>query len=174
MILRSMPAPAVHRFVSPVGTPRRTALSFGAFRTGRSLFFAAYAALAVSPFTCGLTPRGGAVHTSELSTRRGRGNIQSTGGGDCYDVRMTKRRVTLSLDQDVAEALEAVSGRSMSAVANDALRDALAAEAHRVALREWLDELDEKYGAPSAEQFAAADALLEVVQRGDAGATSAA
>jgi len=70
-----------------------------------------------------------------------------------YDVRMTKRRVTLSLDQDVIEALEAleaVSGRSMSAVANEALRDALAAEAHRAALREWLDELDEKYGAPFA------------------------
>jgi len=72
---------------------------------------------------------------------------------------MTKRRVTLSLDQDVVEVLEAVSGRSMSAVANEALRDALAAEAHRVALREWLDELDEKYGAPSVEQFAAADAF---------------
>ncbi|MCA1675096.1 MAG: BrnA antitoxin family protein, partial [Actinobacteria bacterium] len=53
--------------------------------------------------------------------------------GASYDVRMTKRRVTLSLDQDVVEALEAVSGRSMSAVANDALRDALAAEAHRIA-----------------------------------------
>ncbi len=91
-----------------------------------------------------------------------------------YDVRMTKRRVTLSLDQDVIEALEAVSGRSMSAVANEALRDALAAEAHRAALREWLDELDEKYGAPSPEQFAAADALLKVVQRGNADATSAA
>ena len=87
---------------------------------------------------------------------------------------MTKRRVTLSLDQDVAEALEAVSGRSMSAVANDALREALAAEAHRVALRAWLDELDEKHGAPSPEQFAAADALLEAVQLGDAGGTSAA
>jgi len=84
---------------------------------------------------------------------------------------MTKRRVTLSLDQDVIEALEAVSGRSMSAVANEALRDALAAEAHRAALREWLDE---KYGAPSPEQFAAADALLKVVQRGNADATSAA
>ena len=83
-------------------------------------------------------------------------------------------KIARKLPLDVAEALEAVSGRSMSAVANDALRDALAAEAHRVALREWLDELDEKYGAPSAEQFAAADALLEVVQRGDAGATSAA
>ena len=94
-----------------------------------------------------------------------------------YDVRMTKRRLTLSLDQDVIEALEAleaVSGRSMSAVANEALRDALAAEAHRAALREWLDELDEKYGAPSPEQFAAADALLKVVQRGNADATSAA
>jgi hypothetical protein len=69
---------------------------------------------------------------------------------------MKKRRVTLNLGEDVAEALEAVGGRSMSSVANDALREALELTAHRVALCEWLDELDDKYGAPSAEQLAAA------------------
>lgn len=56
----------------------------------------------------------------------------------------------------MVEALEAVGGRSMSSVANDALREALELAAHRVALREWLDELDVKHGAPSPEQFAAA------------------
>ncbi len=87
---------------------------------------------------------------------------------------MNKRRVTLNLDEDVVEALEAVGGRSMSSVANDALREALELAAHRVALREWLDELDVKHGAPSPEQFAAATALLDAVKHGELDGTSAA
>lgn len=87
---------------------------------------------------------------------------------------MKKRRVTLNLDEDVVEALEAVVGRSMSAVANEALREALELEAHRAALLEWLDELDEKHGGASDEQLTAADALLEAVRRGDADTSSAA
>ncbi len=87
---------------------------------------------------------------------------------------MKKRRVTLNLDEDVAEALEAVGGRSMSSVANDALREALEVAAHRAALREWLDELDAKHGAPSSEQRAAAKALLDAVEQGEATGTSAA
>lgn len=87
---------------------------------------------------------------------------------------MKKRRVTLNLDEDVVEALEAVVGRSMSAVANEALREALELEAHRAALLEWLDELDEKHGSASDEQLTEADALLEAVRRGDADTSSAA
>ncbi|HEX5348782.1 MAG TPA: hypothetical protein VFW64_17015 [Pseudonocardiaceae bacterium] len=87
---------------------------------------------------------------------------------------MNKRRVTLNLDEDVVEALEAVGGRSMSSVANDALREALELAAHRLALREWLDELDDKHGAPSPEQFAAAKALVDAVQHGDLDGTNAA
>jgi hypothetical protein len=87
---------------------------------------------------------------------------------------MKKRRVTLNLDEDVVEALEAVGGRSMSSVANDALREALELAAHRVALRAWLDDLDNQHGAPSAEQFAAAKALLDAAEHGEAGGTSAA
>ena len=34
---------------------------------------------------------------------------------------MKKRRVTLSLDEDVVQALEALGGRSMSSTAHDAL-----------------------------------------------------
>jgi hypothetical protein len=34
-------------------------------------------------------------------------------------------------------------------------------------LLEWLDELDAKYGAPTAGQFAAADALLDALERGE-------
>jgi Arc/MetJ-type ribon-helix-helix transcriptional regulator len=87
---------------------------------------------------------------------------------------MKKRRVTLNLDEDVVEALEAVGGRSMSSVANEALREALELAAHRAALREWLDELDAKHGAPSAEQQAAAKTLLDAIKHGETGGTSAA
>lgn len=62
----------------------------------------------------------------------------------------------------------------MSSVANDALREALERAAHRVALREWLDELDDKHGAPSAEQQAAAKTLLDAIKHGEAGGTHAA
>jgi hypothetical protein len=62
----------------------------------------------------------------------------------------------------------------MSSVANDALREALELAAHRVALREWLDELDDKHGAPSAEQLAAVKTLLDAVKHGEMEGTSAA
>ncbi|MDQ4089035.1 MAG: hypothetical protein M3163_01830 [Actinomycetota bacterium] len=78
-----------------------------------------------------------------------------------YDLRMKKRRVTLNLDEDVVAALESVAGQSMSAVANEALRQAVAAEAHRAALLRWLDELDAEFGPPSASDFDVAQRLLD-------------
>jgi len=90
-----------------------------------------------------------------------------------YDVRMSKRRVTLNLDADVVEALRAVGGGSMSAVANDALRDALERRAHQAAVLEWLHELYREHGAPTAEDYAEADAFLDSIERlgrGESGA----
>lgn len=43
-----------------------------------------------------------------------------------------------------------------------------------MALREWLDELDEKRGAPSAEQLTAAKVLLDAIKHGEVDGTSAA
>ena len=74
---------------------------------------------------------------------------------------MKKRRVTLNLDEDVAQALESIGGRSLSATANDALRAAVAVEAHRAALGRWLDELDAVHGAAGEEEAAAVDGLLD-------------
>lgn len=73
---------------------------------------------------------------------------------------MKKRRVTLNLDEDVVQALQAAEGRSLSAVANEALRQAVTAEAHRAALLRWLDTLDERHGPPTQGDLAAADELL--------------
>ncbi|HWF55929.1 MAG TPA: hypothetical protein VG223_14930 [Solirubrobacteraceae bacterium] len=77
---------------------------------------------------------------------------------------MKKRRVTLNLDEDVVEALESIQGRSVSAAANDALRGAIAVDAHRAALMRWLDELDAQYGAASPAEIAAAEALVDQLE----------
>ncbi len=77
---------------------------------------------------------------------------------------MKKRRVTLNLDEDVVAALESVAGQSMSSVANEALRQAVAAEAHRVALLRWLDELDTKFGPPTTADIEVAERLLDEVE----------
>ncbi|MGQ0844861.1 MAG: hypothetical protein ACT4QF_12065 [Sporichthyaceae bacterium] len=74
---------------------------------------------------------------------------------------MKKRRVTLNLDEDIVEALESMEGRSMSAVANRALREAVESAAHRAALIEWMDELDELHGKASPEQQAEVKAFLD-------------
>lgn len=86
-----------------------------------------------------------------------------------YDEVMKKRRITLNLDEDVVEALEGLEGRSLSAAANAALREAVQLEAHRAALLRWLDELDAKYGTPTEEEKAAAEAMLDAFERGEIG-----
>lgn len=78
-----------------------------------------------------------------------------------YDVPMTKRRVTLNLDEDVVQALETLGGRSLSATANDALRQAVAVQAHRAALGRWLDELDANYGSTTPEEAKVIEQLVE-------------
>ena len=83
---------------------------------------------------------------------------------------MRKRRITLNLDEDLLEAPQAVGRPSVSAVANDALRQAVTTDAHRAALLRWLDELDSEHGAPTAANFALADALLDEAQGGRGGA----
>lgn len=60
---------------------------------------------------------------------------------------MSKHRIMLNLDDDVVEALRTVGGGSMSAVANDALRDALERRAHQAAVLDF-DALDRPPTAP--------------------------
>ena len=81
-----------------------------------------------------------------------------------YDVCMSKRRVTLNLDDDVVEALQAIGGASMSAIANEALRKALERKAHQAALQAWLEELYAEHGRPSEADFAEADAFLDAAE----------
>ncbi len=82
---------------------------------------------------------------------------------------MRKRRVTLTLDEDIVQMLESSGGRSLSATANDALRRAVAVEAHRAALERWLDELDATYGSATPDERAAIEQLVDELAGPQAG-----
>lgn len=86
---------------------------------------------------------------------------------------MKKRRVTLNLDEDVVAALGAAGGRSMSDVANRALRDAMRQVAHRAALGEWIAELNEHHGAPTDADYAWAEQVLAEAFAADEGSNAA-
>ncbi len=74
---------------------------------------------------------------------------------------VNKRRITLNLDADLVEALEAMPERSISAAANVALRSAVAAEAHRVAALEWLLSLNAQHGEPTTQDWSDAESLMD-------------
>jgi Arc/MetJ-type ribon-helix-helix transcriptional regulator len=81
---------------------------------------------------------------------------------------MSKRRVTLTLDEDLVEAFQQRKGRSLSAVVNAALREAMESENHRKAALRWLDELNAKYGKATPEEQAENEAWLDEIGFGDA------
>lgn len=87
---------------------------------------------------------------------------------------MSKRRVTLNLDEDIVEALKSFGGTSLSAAANSRLREAVRLDLHLAALDRWLDELDAAHGRPSEASQAAARALLDDVEQREDSSTSAA
>jgi uncharacterized protein (DUF4415 family) len=84
-------------------------------------------------------------------------------GGWRYDKGMSKRRVTLTLDEDLVEAFQQREGRSLSAVVNAALREAIESENHRKAALKWLDELNAKYGKATPEEQAENEAWLDEI-----------
>ncbi|WP_300681246.1 hypothetical protein [Nocardioides sp.] len=66
-----------------------------------------------------------------------------------YDSRVAESKVrkTLTLDPEVVEAFGG-DARALSAAVNDVLRAEVERRNRRRALREWLDELEEKFGPP--------------------------
>jgi post-segregation antitoxin (ccd killing protein) len=76
---------------------------------------------------------------------------------------MSKRRVTLTLDEDIIEALQRQHARSLSAAANSALRQAIESDNHREAARKWLAELDAMYGTATPHEQADNEAFLDAV-----------
>lgn len=86
---------------------------------------------------------------------------------------MSKHRVTLTLDEDLIEALQQRSGRSLSAAANAALRQAIESDNHRKAALAWLTELDAKYGKASPEEEAQNEAFLDEIGFSDSSSNAA-
>jgi uncharacterized protein (DUF4415 family) len=80
---------------------------------------------------------------------------------------MSKRRVTLTLDQDVIEALQQQHARSLSAAANASLRQAIESDNHRKAARQWLAELDAKFGSATPDEQAENEAFLDEIGFGN-------
>jgi hypothetical protein len=76
---------------------------------------------------------------------------------------MSKRRVTLTLDEDLIEALGQQHARSLSAAANASLRQAIESDNHRKAARRWLADLDAKYGKATPEEQAENEAFLDEI-----------
>lgn len=80
---------------------------------------------------------------------------------------MSKRRVTLTLDEDIIEAFQQHDARSLSAAVNEALREAIESENHRKAALKWLDDLNAEYGKATPEEQAENEAWLDEIGFGN-------
>lgn len=70
-----------------------------------------------------------------------------------------KRKISVSLDADLVEALEG-GGAALSKQVNDAVRQALAEQQRRRALLDLLSELEEMHGPADEDAVARYDTLL--------------
>jgi hypothetical protein len=85
--------------------------------------------------------------------------IDGAGTGP-YAVSMSKR-ITVVLDDAVAEGIALLDGRSASARVNEALRKAIDREQRRVAGLEWIRAMNVELGSPSEKDYEDADRLLD-------------
>lgn len=74
---------------------------------------------------------------------------------------MAKRKITVTVDEDVVALVQRESPDNLSAVVNEALAEYAERLARRVAMAEWLDDLDVKYGPVSDEAMAWARAAFD-------------
>lgn len=72
---------------------------------------------------------------------------------------VAKRKVSVSLDSDLVDALEAGSS-ALSKQVNDAVRESLARRERQRQLRKLLTQLDERHGRVSERLVAKYEALL--------------
>lgn len=76
---------------------------------------------------------------------------------------MAKRKITVTVDEDVVEQVKLLGAESLSAVVNDALAAHIERLARRAALRELLESWEEQFGpVPEADAAAAGGAFDEL------------
>jgi Arc/MetJ-type ribon-helix-helix transcriptional regulator len=90
-----------------------------------------------------------------------------------YAERMSKR-ITVVLDDEVAEGIALLDGRSASARVNEALRLAIERERRRGMALQWVAAMNDELGQPSASDYDEADRLLDELGFPQADATAAA
>jgi hypothetical protein len=71
------------------------------------------------------------------------------------------RRITVVLDDEVADGLAILEGRSASARVNQALRRAIERERRRVDALHWVRAMNAELGQPTADDYAQADRTLD-------------
>ncbi len=78
---------------------------------------------------------------------------------------MAKRKLTITIDDDLYDDLQSTSSDNVSAMVNDALRQQLKLRNQMRALKSLLDEWEERLGPIPAEAIAEADALFDELDR---------
>jgi hypothetical protein len=74
---------------------------------------------------------------------------------------MAKRKITVTVDEDLVDTVQALGPESLSAVVNEALAREVERRARAAALGRLLAEWDATYGPVSAEAAAAAAAAFD-------------
>lgn len=74
---------------------------------------------------------------------------------------MAKRKITVTVDEEIIEEARRLGVDNLSAVVNEALAAHVERAARRAALRELLDTWEEKFGPPSEEDMAEARAAWD-------------
>jgi post-segregation antitoxin (ccd killing protein) len=85
-----------------------------------------------------------------------------------------KRRITVTVDEDLVEAAKLLGAKSLSAAVNAALREKVDGEMHRRAVLAWLEELDTKHGKASDAEQTEIEEFLDEIGFGTPGPTDTA
>jgi hypothetical protein len=80
---------------------------------------------------------------------------------------MAKRKITVTVDEELVDTVQAIGSESLSAVVNAALAREVDRRARAVALRRLLAEWDTKFGTVPADAAAAAAAAFDGVDARD-------
>lgn len=74
---------------------------------------------------------------------------------------MAKRKITVTVDEELVEHVQALGAESLSAVVNRALADEVDRRARNAALRRLLAEWDEAFGPVDDDELQRARAMLD-------------
>jgi hypothetical protein len=77
---------------------------------------------------------------------------------------MAERKIMLTFDESVLEAIERLGIQNLSAIVNSALLAAVDAVGHRQALGELLSHWDQKYGEVPEAEFVSARAMFDELE----------